>query len=141
MLPFQGTPGDKALILISRAMLGFGPRQVRVCAACGADGGRVCTRCRAVAYCGPRCQRRDWKEGHREVCTLVLRRRARLDLDAGCAGSGGDHSTTTEGERSHGPPSLTTNTAADNIAVFEAFSEANRWANSSTVIWGVSGAG
>jgi len=31
------------------------------CCVCGASGEAVCSRCRAVTYCGPDCQRADWK--------------------------------------------------------------------------------
>ncbi|KAI0825607.1 hypothetical protein BC629DRAFT_10160 [Irpex lacteus] len=29
---------------------------------------RICTGCWAVFYCGERCQKRDWKAGHKSVC-------------------------------------------------------------------------
>jgi len=39
------------------------------CARCGAPGAdRKCGRCKA-AYCGPACQRADWKAGHKAACT------------------------------------------------------------------------
>lgn len=43
----------------------------RVCAntGCGQKPQRCCSRCRAVFYCSPECQRKHWKEGgHRKYC-------------------------------------------------------------------------
>lgn len=31
---------------------------------------KVCSKCKLVAYCGPACQKLDWKAGHRKVCRL-----------------------------------------------------------------------
>ena len=41
---------------------------VHLCVVCGLKGGSVCSGCKAVWYCGRRCQKRDWKLGHRAEC-------------------------------------------------------------------------
>lgn len=39
------------------------------CAYCGTSGApALCGRCKAVSYCGPDCQRADWKAGHKSAC-------------------------------------------------------------------------
>ena len=45
-----------------------------VCAACSAAGSDLlqCSRCRAVSYCGPACQRRHWR-AHKAQCSVVWR--------------------------------------------------------------------
>ena len=45
-----------------------------VCAACSAAGSDLlqCSRCRAVSYCGPACQRRHWRT-HKAHCSVVWR--------------------------------------------------------------------
>ena len=45
---------------------------MRFCAACGPTGGRLraCSRCKAVRYCGERCQREAWA-AHKAVCVVA----------------------------------------------------------------------
>ena len=39
------------------------------CAVCGLDGGKRCNGCGVVAYCGKKCQLRDWTDGgHKKRC-------------------------------------------------------------------------
>ena len=44
--------------------------RVRWCLGCKTVGPShgVCGQCRAVHYCGTRCQQLDWRQGHRRVC-------------------------------------------------------------------------
>ena len=42
-----------------------------LCVVCGLRGGSVCSGCKAVWYCGRRCQKRDWKMGHKGECTAA----------------------------------------------------------------------
>lgn len=50
------------------------------CAHCGApDAPALCSRCKAVNYCGPDCQRADWKARHKSSCGV------RKDGAAPCA--------------------------------------------------------
>ena len=39
-----------------------------LCAVCGVKGASVCSACKSVWYCGKRCQKRDWKHGHKQLC-------------------------------------------------------------------------
>ena len=39
-----------------------------LCAVCGVRGASVCSACKSVWYCGKRCQKRDWKHGHKQSC-------------------------------------------------------------------------
>ena len=41
---------------------------VHLCAVCGLRGGSVCSSCQSVWYCGKRCQKQDWKLGHKADC-------------------------------------------------------------------------
>ena len=57
---------------LKRALGSFDPEQI--CAACGkwdAGGGAValkrCANCRAIFYCSPACQKKNWKM-HKKVC-------------------------------------------------------------------------
>ena len=45
-----------------------------LCATCGGPGSLKCGRCKAVSYCGPDCQRADWKRegGHKGACVPVV---------------------------------------------------------------------
>ena len=53
--------------------------QKAMCGGCGQpfrdDNGspsmyfKTCSRCRNISYCSKQCQRSDWKEAHRNVCT------------------------------------------------------------------------
>ncbi len=43
---------------------------IKCCNSCGADGcGRMCA-CARVWYCNEKCQRKDWRAGHKSSCTL-----------------------------------------------------------------------
>ena len=39
-----------------------------LCVVCGVRGASVCSACKNVWYCGKRCQKRDWKHGHKQAC-------------------------------------------------------------------------
>ncbi|CAK0873638.1 unnamed protein product [Prorocentrum cordatum] len=54
------------------------------CLACGRASEALCSRCRAAAYCGPGCQRADWKR-HRPLCTGAP---ARAVASSGAFGDG-----------------------------------------------------
>ena len=41
------------------------------CVVCDARGGHRCSVCKFARYCGPECQRQDWKR-HRAVCSPML---------------------------------------------------------------------
>ena len=47
--------------------LGRRAEPVHVCATCGGNGRRKCTRCLHTYYCTPVCQERDWRR-HRTTC-------------------------------------------------------------------------
>ena len=44
-----------------------------MCGTCGTKEGklRVCAACGVVRYCSPACQKKDWKEGHRDACAQL----------------------------------------------------------------------
>ena len=42
-----------------------------LCAVCGMKGASVCSACKNVWYCGKRCQKRDWKHGHKQTCSQL----------------------------------------------------------------------
>ena len=44
---------------------------VHLCVVCGLRGSSVCSGCKALWYCGKRCQKRDWKLGHKAECSPV----------------------------------------------------------------------
>mmetsp|Transcript_107461 Transcript_107461/g.342543 ORF Transcript_107461/g.342543 Transcript_107461/m.342543 type:complete len:541 (-) Transcript_107461:81-1703(-) len=47
------------------------------CGHCDALGApAVCAGCRSIRYCGPDCQRLDWRAGHRSTCRSIGRRAA-----------------------------------------------------------------
>ena len=45
-------------------------RAVDVCKHCGKTGAdmKTCTGCKLAKYCGPVCQRANWKAGHKKTC-------------------------------------------------------------------------
>ena len=51
--------------------------EVRMCATCAAPETdrrlSKCARCQVALYCSPECQRRDWKEGHKQSCKPVCK--------------------------------------------------------------------
>ncbi|CAN6452281.1 unnamed protein product [Victoria cruziana] len=59
----------------------------RKCAVCQKDvyseQALSCSRCRAVVYCGPNCQKQHWKETHKGMCGLykvMMEREEELDM-------------------------------------------------------------
>ncbi len=40
------------------------------CRSCGGlgEGYKCCSKCRSIYYCSVKCQRKDWKSGHKEEC-------------------------------------------------------------------------
>ena len=42
------------------------------CETCPEDGLKECAKCRLAAYCSAACQRKAWKEGHRNKCDATL---------------------------------------------------------------------
>uniref|UniRef100_A0A182ILC0 Uncharacterized protein n=1 Tax=Anopheles atroparvus TaxID=41427 RepID=A0A182ILC0_ANOAO len=42
---------------------------VPLCVVCGCHGPKLCSRCKSVNYCSSSHQRRDWKAGHKAVCS------------------------------------------------------------------------
>lgn len=53
--------------LLNLLATGARPDLQRLCLACCAPAARACTRCKAVYFCGPACQKRVWPE-HRRSC-------------------------------------------------------------------------
>jgi hypothetical protein len=48
------------------------PRQRELrCEVCGTQPAKHCKACLQAAYCGPECQRKAWKGGHRDECVLL----------------------------------------------------------------------
>lgn len=46
---------------------------------CGKPGNLKCSRCLTAGYCGAECQTKDWRNGHKEACTvLVLKKKLEL---------------------------------------------------------------
>ena len=47
----------------------------KLCASChkdlGEEGGLKCSACLVVSYCGRECQRKDWKNGHKNECAKL----------------------------------------------------------------------
>lgn len=46
------------------------------CRACGKAAKSACSRCKCARYCGPECQKIDWKKQHKKMCDLE-----KVDLD------------------------------------------------------------
>ena len=42
---------------------------IHLCCVCGIKASAVCNACKGLWYCGRRCQKADWKLGHRGECT------------------------------------------------------------------------
>jgi hypothetical protein len=73
--PLAAKPFSRNVKLEIAAKIRHLPRAKSVhmvgCAAgCGSPGGSVCSGCRAVYYCGPDCQHRDWPL-HKPLCTAL----------------------------------------------------------------------
>lgn len=64
---------DKSFSETQRLLAVRGKLLTRKCAWCGGQGVQLkrCSRCRSVFYCGSKCQRSGWKQGHRVVCKTV----------------------------------------------------------------------
>jgi len=45
-------------------------RTGKVCAKCSEPALRVCTKCRCTSYCDEDCQRKHWKMGHKQECSV-----------------------------------------------------------------------
>jgi ankyrin repeat protein len=46
---------------------------------CGQPGNLLCSRCATARYCGAECQKKDWTNGHKEACAvLVLKKKLEL---------------------------------------------------------------
>ena len=59
----KGGAGGKAEVTVESECGGNA-----LCAVCGVKGASVCSACKGVWYCGKRCQKRDWKHGHKQTC-------------------------------------------------------------------------
>jgi hypothetical protein len=53
------------------------------CHATGCDelGASRCSACRVARYCSPECQKRDWREGHKERCGRLALSKKRVEFD------------------------------------------------------------
>ncbi|KAH8675776.1 hypothetical protein BX600DRAFT_432329 [Xylariales sp. PMI_506] len=89
-------PGDAIALFTDPALAIPGsPSLAHVCGYCLLPDRpvRACTGCRAASYCGPSCQKADWRLVHRQECKVFQRvrdeARGRLENDSSGAGDDG----------------------------------------------------